>query len=75
MLFTFQLNEFTEDEIDFILYVLNVIYPTGIEVDYRTLQSVKANKLAEKISGCGSKVTEAGKPIWESICSKMGIKV
>lgn len=71
-----QIEECTEPELELLLFVVNVIFPTiGIEYDLNSIKWMKQDVLIKKLQDSFPKLNSEGHPIFISLMSRFGIVV
>jgi len=65
------INNFSEDELSLILYILNLNDPTT-EITLAHLKAFKSQALAQKLSEVKDKLNDEGLIIYNSIIGKLG---
>ena len=72
-----QLNSFDEQELDLILYVVNILNPPGVpkmEFEPHHLKWFKTDVLIPKLIAIFPKLKPEGHPIYLSLMEKLGVK-
>lgn len=65
------ISSLTDDELNMLLYIVNNIEKTHqLVIDESVICCYKLDKAKAKILAAKDKVSEAGKPIFESLCNK-----
>lgn len=65
------INNLTEDELDFLLYLINVFRPRVYEYSITELKSYNFKKLVEQIKYVENRLTEEGKVVYAGLCQKL----
>lgn len=66
-------NSLNEEELACLLYIVNHLFPCGIEITPKLIPSYKFKLLAKHVTNARPSLTEEGLPVYRSMCQKLRI--
>jgi len=67
------IQSLSEEELQMLLVIVNIIFPCGVIIDQNTISSYKFKHLAIHVSNAKSKIKEEYLEIYGRLCDKLKI--